>query len=81
MLKIDLAGNLTKADHLHNSAHDEEFEYDGAYRLTQYYKDADDEENKVSQDWYLDGVYNWTKPAYCTKEHCLTGLFFPLAVI
>ena len=37
----DLAGNLTKADHLHESTHDEEFEYDDAYRLTKYIKDPD----------------------------------------
>ena len=30
--------NLTKADHLHESTHDEEFEYDDAYRLTQYWQ-------------------------------------------
>jgi len=59
--QYDLAGSLTKAGHVHNEDHDEEFIYDGAYRLTQYYKDADDEQNKTSQDWTLDGVYNWTE--------------------
>jgi len=59
--QYDLAGSLTKADHVHNEDHDEEFIYDGAYRLTQYYKDANDEENRVSQDWTVDGVYNWTE--------------------
>ena len=59
--QYNLAGNLTKADHVHNEDHDEEFIYDGAYRLTQYYKDANDEINRVSQDWTVDGVYNWTE--------------------
>lgn len=49
--------DITKADHLHNSAHDEEFEYDGAYRFTKYIKDPDG--TPANQQWTLDGVYNW----------------------
>ena len=54
--EYDLAGNLTKADHLHSFSDDEVFEYDACHRLTQYKKGA-----SSTQDWYLDGVYNWTK--------------------
>jgi len=48
--------NLTEADHLHTFSDDEVFEYDAAHRLTKYKKGA-----SSTQDWYLDGVYNWTK--------------------
>ena len=65
----DRMNNKLDGEKLHNTANSEAYDYDSAYRLTQFDRPDAGAINPLHSDWTLDGAGNWQEVDSETRQH------------